>query len=177
MSHILASSVLSDEGVMTLLTAAISAASQMGQPQCIVIVDQSGVTLGSFRMRGSRFQSLKSALAKALTSASIGAPSHSLAEHARVPLAIATHGGVAGLAGGVPTPGGPTDQASAKPMAIPGSTASASAQVRVSRTNRLPAPLSRRLARISTRSGIGAKPIFVCGRVGFAPIWVQAKTI
>ncbi|MBN8954658.1 MULTISPECIES: heme-binding protein [unclassified Rhizobium] len=102
MSHILASSVLSDEGVMTLLTAAISAASQMGQPQCIVIVDQSGVTLGSFRMRGSRFQSLKSALAKALTSASIGAPSHSLAEHARVPLAIATHGGMTGLRGGLP---------------------------------------------------------------------------
>jgi len=45
MSHILASSVLSDEGVMTLLTSAISAAAAMGQPQCIVIVDQSGVTL------------------------------------------------------------------------------------------------------------------------------------
>ena len=108
MSHILASSVLSDEGVMTLLTAAISAASQMGQPQCIVIVDQSGVTLGSFRMRGSRFQSLKSALAKALTSASIGAPSHSLAEHARVPLAIATVGGT--LVGGIGVGSGSGEQ-------------------------------------------------------------------
>lgn len=102
MSHVLASSVLSDEGVMTLLTSAISAAAAMGQPQCIVIVDQSGVTLGSFRMRGSRFQSLKSALAKAQTAASIGAPSHSLPEHARVPLAVATHGGMTGLRGGLP---------------------------------------------------------------------------
>ncbi|ENN86472.1 hypothetical protein RHSP_09524 [Rhizobium freirei PRF 81] len=102
MNHILTSSVLSDEGVMTLLTAAISAASQMRQPQCIVIVDQSGVTLGSFRMRGSRFQSLKSATAKAQTAASIGALSHSLPEHARVPLAVATHGGMTGLRGGLP---------------------------------------------------------------------------
>jgi uncharacterized protein GlcG (DUF336 family) len=102
MSHVLTSSVLSDEGVMTLLTAAISAATAMGQPQCIVIVDQSGVTLGSLRMRGSRFQSLKSATAKAQTAASIGAPSHSLPEHARVPLAIATHGGMTGLRGGLP---------------------------------------------------------------------------
>ena len=102
MSHVLTSSVLSDEGVMTLLTAAISAASQMGQPHCIVIVDQSGVMLGSFRMRGSRFQSLKSATAKAQTAASIGGPSHSLPEHARVPLAIATHGGMTGLRGGLP---------------------------------------------------------------------------
>ncbi|GAC1043288.1 GlcG/HbpS family heme-binding protein [Rhizobium sp. No.120] len=102
MSHVLTSSVLSDEGVMTLLNAAISAATAMGQPQCIVIVDQSGVTLGSFRMRGSRFQSLKSATAKAQTAASIGAPSHSLPDHARVPLAIATHGGMTGLRGGLP---------------------------------------------------------------------------
>lgn len=102
MSHVLTSSVLSDEGVMILLNAAISAATAMGQPQCIVIVDQSGVTLGSFRMRGSRFQSLKSASAKAQTAASIGTPSHSLPEHARVPLAIATHGGMTGLRGGLP---------------------------------------------------------------------------
>ncbi len=102
MSHVLTSSVLSDEGVMTLLAAAISAATAMGQPQCIVVVDQSGVTLGSFRMRGSRFQSLKSALAKAQTAASIGAPSNSLPDHARLPLAVATHGGMTGLRGGLP---------------------------------------------------------------------------
>ena len=102
MSHILTSSVLSDEGVMTLLTSAISAATAMGQPQCIVVVDQSGVTLGSFRMRGSRFQSLKSTLAKAQTAASIGGPSSSLPEHARLLLAAATQGEATGLRGGLP---------------------------------------------------------------------------
>lgn len=45
MSHIVASSVLSDEGVMTLLSTAIGEATAMGQPQCIAIVDASGVCL------------------------------------------------------------------------------------------------------------------------------------
>ncbi|MFT4181057.1 MAG: heme-binding protein [Rhizobium sp.] len=102
MSHVVASSVLSDEGVMTMLTAAIAAATAIGQPQCIVIVDQSGVPLGSFRMRGSRFLSLKSALAKARTAASIGGPSHSLPDHAKLLLAAATEGEVTGLRGGLP---------------------------------------------------------------------------
>ncbi len=102
MSHIAASSVLSDEGVIALLTAAIGEAAAMGQPQCIAIVDVSGVTLASFRMRGSRFLSLKSALAKARTAASIGGPSHSVPEHAKLLLAAATQGEVTGLRGGLP---------------------------------------------------------------------------
>ncbi|MEZ2218354.1 heme-binding protein [Rhizobium sp. RCC_161_2] len=102
MSHIVASSVLSDEGVMTLLSAAIGEATAMGQPQCIAIVDASGVLLASFRMRGSRFLSLKSALAKARTAASIGAPSHSVPEHAKLLLAAATQGEATGLRGGLP---------------------------------------------------------------------------
>lgn len=93
---------LTDAGVLALLQAAIDAAKAMGQPQCIVIVDQSGVTLGSFRMKGSRYLSLKSAGAKARTAASIDAPSNSLPEHARVPLAVATQGEMTGLRGGLP---------------------------------------------------------------------------
>ncbi len=93
---------LTDAGVLAMLRAAIDAAAAMGQPQCIVIVDQSGVVLGSFRMKGSRFLSLKSAAAKARTAASIGAPSQSLPEHARLPLAVATQGDVTGLRGGLP---------------------------------------------------------------------------
>jgi uncharacterized protein GlcG (DUF336 family) len=102
MSHVVASSVLSDEGVTTLLTAAIGEAAAMRQPQCIAIVDASGVLLASFRMRGSRFLSLKSALAKARTAASIGAPSHSVPEHAKLLLAAATQGEATGLRGGLP---------------------------------------------------------------------------
>lgn len=96
------SATLTDAGVLEMLQAAIDAANAMGQPQCIVIVDASGVILGSFRMKGSRYLSLKSAAAKARTAASIGAPSQSLPEHARVPLAVATQGDVTGLRGGLP---------------------------------------------------------------------------
>ncbi|CAN7292659.1 heme-binding protein [Rhizobium sp. LjRoot30] len=96
------SATLTDMGVLAMLQAAIDAAKAMGQPQCIVIVDASGVILGSFRMKGSRYLSLKSAAAKARTAASIGAASQSLPEHARVPLAVATQGDVTGLRGGLP---------------------------------------------------------------------------
>ncbi len=93
---------LTDEGVLAMLQGAIDAAKASGQPQCIVIVDQSGVVLSSFRMNGSRYLSLKSSTAKARTAASIGAPSHSLPDHAKLPLAAATRGEVTGLRGGLP---------------------------------------------------------------------------
>lgn len=93
---------LTDEGVFAMLKGAIDAAEASGQPQCIVIVDQSGVVLCSFRMGGSRYLSLKSATAKARTAASIGAPSASLPEHAKTALAAATGGDVTGLRGGLP---------------------------------------------------------------------------
>ena len=96
------SAQLSDNGVLAMLQAAFEKASAMGQPQCIVIVDQSGVVLGSFRMKGARFLSLKSALAKARTAASINAPSTAIPEQARLLIAGATQGEVTGLKGGLP---------------------------------------------------------------------------
>lgn len=93
---------LTDDAVLTMLQAAVARAREMNQPQCIVIVDQSGVELGAMRMAGSRFLSLKSAGAKAKTAASIGAPSSSLPEHAKLPLAAASQGSVTGLRGGLP---------------------------------------------------------------------------
>lgn len=93
---------LTDDGVFNLLQAAIAAAKAMGQPQCIAIVDASGVELASFRMTGSRYLSIKSALAKARTAASIGAASNSVPEHARLLLAAATKGEATALRGGLP---------------------------------------------------------------------------
>lgn len=93
---------LTDDGLSTLLMAAVGAAKAMGQPQCIVIVDQSGVALASFRMAGSRYLSLKSAAAKARTAASIGSPSDSVPEAVRPAIAAATEGAVTGLRGGLP---------------------------------------------------------------------------
>lgn len=96
------SAQMTDKGVLAMLHAAIDAASAMGQPQCIVVVDQSGVLLGSFRMKGARFLSLKSALAKARTAASINGPSTAIPEHARLLISGATQGEVTGLKGGLP---------------------------------------------------------------------------
>lgn len=96
------SAQLTDKGVLAMLHAAIDKASAMGQPQCIVVVDQSGMVLGSFRMKGARFLSLKSALAKARTAASINAPTTAIPEQARLLISGATQGEVTGLKGGLP---------------------------------------------------------------------------
>ena len=93
---------LTHAGVMTMLAAAIAQAEAMGQPQCIVIVDASGELLGEVRMTGARFLSRKSAMAKALTAASIGAPSENIPEAVRVGLGLASGGAVTGLKGGLP---------------------------------------------------------------------------
>ena len=94
--------LLTHSGVMSMLAAAVARAEAIGQPQCIVIVDRSGELLGEIRMTGSKFLSRKSALAKALTSASHGIPSADIPEPVRLAVAAATEGCVTGLPGGLP---------------------------------------------------------------------------
>jgi uncharacterized protein GlcG (DUF336 family) len=96
------SHTLTDTAIMTMLSAAIGKATEIGQPQCIVIVDQSGVPLAEFRMDGAKCLSRKSALAKARTAASIGAPSSVIPDAVRLEIAAATSGDVTGLPGGLP---------------------------------------------------------------------------
>ncbi len=96
------SHALTHHAVMTMLAAAIAEAEALDQPQCIVIVDQSGVPLGEIRMDGAKYLSRKSALAKARTAASIGAPSASVPDPVRPAIAAATSGDVTGLPGGLP---------------------------------------------------------------------------
>ncbi len=93
---------LNHGGVLTMLSAAVAKAEGMGQPQCIVIVDASGELLGEIRMTGAKFLSRKSARSKALTAASIGAPSSSIPESVRPAIAAATEGNITGLPGGLP---------------------------------------------------------------------------
>lgn len=93
---------LTDEAVVEMLNAARAAASEAGQPQCIVIVDASAVVLAEFRMAGAKVLSLRSARAKAATSASIRARSDSVPEVVRPAIAAATEGAVTGLPGGLP---------------------------------------------------------------------------
>ena len=94
--------VLTHTGVMAMLSAAVTRAEEIGQPQCVVIVDASGELLGEIRMTGAKFLSRKSARAKARTAASIGAPGTSVPEAVRPAIAAATGGEVSGLPGGLP---------------------------------------------------------------------------
>ena len=102
MSFTQATKSISDKGVMAMLNAAITKSDELGQPQCIVIVDASGQTLAEFRMRTAKFLSRKSALVKALTCASIGVASTNIPEAVRTAIGLATDGNVTGLPGGLP---------------------------------------------------------------------------
>ena len=102
MSYTETSARLTHSAVLKMLDAAVEEATGMGQPQCIVIVDASGETQGSLRMSGAKFLSLRSATAKARTSASIGGPSANIPEDFRGAIAAATGGAVTGLPGGLP---------------------------------------------------------------------------
>lgn len=102
MGYIEETKTLSDAAIITMLDAGCAKAGEMGQPQCLVIVDASGVDLGVMRMRGAKFLSLKSARAKAQTAASTGAQSAKVPEGIRLAIAQATGGAVTGLAGGLP---------------------------------------------------------------------------
>ena len=93
---------LTHVAVLEMLGAAVAKAEEVGQPQCIVIVDASGETLGEIRMLGAKYLSRKSARAKARTSASIGAPSAAIPDPVRPLIALATEGDVTGLGGGLP---------------------------------------------------------------------------
>ncbi|WP_099825488.1 GlcG/HbpS family heme-binding protein [Oceaniglobus indicus] len=93
---------LTHTGVMAMLSAAVDKAEKMGQPQCIVIVDASGVELGSLRMSGAKYLSFKSARTKARTSASISAPSANVPEAIRDRIVSATQNNITSLPGGLP---------------------------------------------------------------------------
>lgn len=93
---------LTDPAVITMLYAAMAAADAMAQPQCIAVVDASGVVLAHLRMVGAKFLSLQSALSKAETAASINAPTHLVPSGVAGAIAAATGGRVTSLPGGLP---------------------------------------------------------------------------
>lgn len=100
--HFEPTSKLTHRAVLKMLEAAVAKAEEIGQPQCIVIVDASGETLGQIRMDGAKFLSLKSARSKARTSASIGAPSDNIPTAVGLEIAAATGGDMTRLGGGLP---------------------------------------------------------------------------
>lgn len=100
--YVMQTKSLTHAAVLDMLRAAIACADDIGQPQCIVIVDASGETLGEIRMTGAKYLSRLSARTKARTAASIGARSDAIPEAVRPAIAAATQGQVTGLAGGLP---------------------------------------------------------------------------
>ena len=102
MAYSISSSQLTHAAVLEMMHAAVSKAEEIGQPQCIVIVDASGETLGQLRMTGAKFLSLKSARSKARTAASNRTQSAAIPQDFRTPIAFATGGEVTGLPGGLP---------------------------------------------------------------------------
>lgn len=102
MAFTVPSTQLTHAAVLAMLPAAVAKAEEIGQPQCIVIVDASGETLGQLRMTGAKYLSLKSARSKARTAASNRAETVAIPEGFRTPIAFATGGEVTGLPGGLP---------------------------------------------------------------------------
>ncbi|MEJ8474089.1 GlcG/HbpS family heme-binding protein [Roseibium algae] len=102
MSYFRETMELTHEAVLEMLRAAVASADELGQPQCIVIVDKSGEVLGSLRMTGSKYLSLLSARTKARTAASIGMESSKIPSEVAPLIAAATQDAVTGLDGGVP---------------------------------------------------------------------------
>ncbi len=102
MAHTVQTLALTHSAVLDMLSAGVAKAEGMGQPQCIVIVDASGETLGQIRMTGAKYLSMKSARTKARTAASIGAATDAIPEAVGLYIAAATDGAVTRLGGGLP---------------------------------------------------------------------------
>jgi uncharacterized protein GlcG (DUF336 family) len=93
---------LTYEGARRAVEAAVAAASAMGVPQDIAVVDANGHLLAFARMDGARVLSIKTSQAKAITAANFGAATGTLPAHREMKLAMATDGQLTNLEGGLP---------------------------------------------------------------------------
>jgi glc operon protein GlcG len=93
---------LTHRGALDALAAAVAKAEEIDVPQNIVIVDASGVLVGSVRMDGAKYLSIETATGKARFSASHNAPSGNLPFEAGVTFAVVTKGTATNLPGGLP---------------------------------------------------------------------------
>lgn len=93
---------LTAEAALMLVQAAAKAATAMGVPQCIAVVDEGCNLLAFLRMDGSRVLSIDSARRKAETAAATGLPSGQMHSDVEIKLAIASGGRMTNLKGGMP---------------------------------------------------------------------------
>ena len=93
---------LNDTSALLMLQAARAHALAIGVPQNIVIVDAGGHMLACCRMQGAKFLSIETATAKAVTAASIRAPSGNTPPDFGMMLMVTTQGKFTNLKGGLP---------------------------------------------------------------------------
>jgi glc operon protein GlcG len=93
---------LTHDAAHRLVHEAALAATKIGQPQVIVVVDESGNLLAMLRMDGSRLLSIDSATRKAITAANSGVPTGGLSPEMESRLGAATQGRITNLKGGFP---------------------------------------------------------------------------
>lgn len=93
---------LNDTSALLMLAAARHHAQSLGVPQNIAIVDTGGRLLAFCRMQGAKFHSIETSTAKAVTAASIAAPTGGAPADFGVLLGMATGGQFTNLKGGLP---------------------------------------------------------------------------
>ena len=84
------------------IEAAVAKSMAIAAPECIAVVDAAGNLLAFARVDGAAVLACDPAIAKAATSASIGAPSGGIPFEFGTNLGLASHGGIANLGGGFP---------------------------------------------------------------------------
>jgi uncharacterized protein GlcG (DUF336 family) len=89
-------------GARKIIRGATAKAEEIGQPQCIAVVDDGGHLLAFMRMDGAFALSNDTAIAKAVTAAIYRDPTGEIADGPDLRLAIATQGKRINLPGGLP---------------------------------------------------------------------------
>jgi glc operon protein GlcG len=84
------------------IEAAVAKSREIAAPECIAVVDPGGNLLAFARVEGAAVLARDPAIAKAATSASIGAPTGGIPFEFGANLGLASHGGIVNLGGGFP---------------------------------------------------------------------------
>jgi uncharacterized protein GlcG (DUF336 family) len=93
---------LTDESAMLMVEAARQHALSIGVPQNIAVVDAAGRLLAFCRIQGAKFHSIDTSIAKAVTAASIAAPTGGAPSEFGMMLSVTTQGQFTNLKGGMP---------------------------------------------------------------------------
>ena len=89
-------------GAALAIAAAVAKSTELSAPECIAVVDTGGNLLAYARVEGAAVLAVEPAIAKASTSAALGAPTGEIPFEFGANLAFASHGGITNLGGGFP---------------------------------------------------------------------------